>query len=114
MERALAALDGCGLSGAEAMDSVVLVAGHVRGIAEQERAMAGGGGGGVVGPGGRRARCAACRDAGRGVEGARGRLPGAGGGVGIGRGARGQEQALLYGLERILDGLGLLVERRGR
>lgn len=46
MERALAALDGCGLTGAEAMDAVMLLAGHVRGIAEQERAAGRGSGSG--------------------------------------------------------------------
>ncbi|MDQ1006156.1 AcrR family transcriptional regulator [Streptomyces sp. V4I23] len=38
MEQALAALDGTGLTDAERMDAVVLLAGHVRGIAQQARA----------------------------------------------------------------------------
>ncbi|GLX42104.1 TetR family transcriptional regulator [Streptomyces roseochromogenus] len=115
LERALAALEGCGLSGAELMDAVVLVAGHVRGIAEQEWAVS--------------AKAA--------VEGAVGGAAGGGPDVELGavlgevmrlRGADfpalgaalasvardgGQDQALDFGLERILDGIGLLVAARG-
>lgn len=40
MEMALAALDGCRLNGAERMDAVVLITGHVRGIAQQAAATA--------------------------------------------------------------------------
>ncbi|MFJ5635786.1 TetR/AcrR family transcriptional regulator [Streptomyces goshikiensis] len=110
MERALAALDGCGLSGAEAMDSVVLVAGHVRGIAEQERAMAGGGGGaGGEGPDGQLVAMLGEVLRARGDD-----YPALAAALGSVAEQGGQEQALLYGLERILDGLGLLVERRGR
>lgn len=114
MERALAALDGCGLSGAEAIDAVVLLSGHVRGIAEQERAMGGVGGGG--GPAG-----------GGPVEGPDAQLATALGEVMREHGERypaltaalasvaeigGQDQALGFGLDRILDGLGLLMARR--
>jgi AcrR family transcriptional regulator len=38
MERAVAALDGTGLSGAERLDAAVLLTGHVRSISEQARA----------------------------------------------------------------------------
>ncbi|MFD3513822.1 TetR/AcrR family transcriptional regulator C-terminal domain-containing protein [Streptomyces sp. NPDC058657] len=38
LERAVAALDGHGLTGPERMDAAVLLVGHVRGIAEQARA----------------------------------------------------------------------------
>ncbi|MFD7262434.1 TetR/AcrR family transcriptional regulator [Streptomyces sp. NPDC059874] len=130
MERALAALDGCGLSGAEAMDAVVLVAGHVRGIAEQERAVGrpvGGGGDAGVGAG---AEADEGRGAGRGAG--RGGGPDAQLAVMLGEVMRvrgeefpalgavlasaaeqgGYDQALEFGLERILDGLGLLVARR--
>ncbi|MFJ4781472.1 TetR/AcrR family transcriptional regulator [Streptomyces sp. NPDC088762] len=116
MERALAALDGCGLGGAEAMDAVVLVAGHVRGIAEQERAA----GGGVVGT----AAGAAAGAAGAGpdaqlaamlgevmrVHGER--FPALGAALASVAEHGGQDQALEFGLGRILDGLGLLVSRR--
>ncbi|MBT2447995.1 TetR/AcrR family transcriptional regulator [Streptomyces sp. ISL-43] len=123
MERALAALDGCGLTGAEGVDAVVLLSGHVRGIAEQERAMGGGAGSGA----------GASRDAGAGGvmgEGPDAQLVTALGEVMRVHGERypslraalasvaehgGQDQALDFGLERILDGLGLLMaERAGR
>ncbi|MEV7027688.1 TetR/AcrR family transcriptional regulator C-terminal domain-containing protein [Kitasatospora sp. NPDC093558] len=38
LERVVSALDGHGLTGAERMDAAVLLAGHVRGIVEQSRA----------------------------------------------------------------------------
>ncbi|MFG2713495.1 TetR/AcrR family transcriptional regulator [Streptomyces goshikiensis] len=117
MERALAALDGCGLSGAEAMDSVVLVAGHVRGIAEQERAMAGGAGagaGGAGGVGGERPDAQLVVMLGEVLRTHGDDYPALAAALGSVARQGGQDQALLYGLERILDGLGLLVERRGR
>ncbi|MCX5381245.1 TetR/AcrR family transcriptional regulator [Streptomyces sp. NBC_00091] len=102
MERALAALEGCGLSGAEAMDAMVLLAGHVRGIAEQERAMGGAGGpdaelGAVLGEVVRL----------RGEE-----YPALAAALASVAEHGGQDQALRFGLERILDGIGLLVARR--
>ncbi|MER5777636.1 TetR/AcrR family transcriptional regulator [Streptomyces sp. NPDC002039] len=118
MERALVALDGCGLSGAEAMDTVVLVTGHVRGIAEQERSVRGGAGV-TSGPGGGSDSGAA-----GGPDAELGRVLGE---VMREHGERypalraalasvaehgGQDQALEFGLERIFDGVGLLVERR--
>ncbi|MGW6821750.1 TetR/AcrR family transcriptional regulator [Streptomyces sp. NPDC055005] len=123
MERALVALDGCGLSGAEAMDTVVLVTGHVRGIAEQERAAGGGASGpGVTsGPG-----ATSGSDAASGPDAELGKVLGE---VMREHGERypalraalasvaehgGQDQALEFGLERIFDGVGLLVERRTR
>ncbi|MFD9412746.1 TetR/AcrR family transcriptional regulator [Streptomyces sp. NPDC059989] len=104
MERALAALDGCGLSGAEAMDAVVLVAGHVRGIAEQERAAAGSAGAGPD------AQLAAMLGEVMRVHGER--FPALGAALASVAEHGGQDQALEFGLERILDGLGLLVSRR--
>ncbi len=102
LERALAALEGLGLSGAEAMDVVVLVTGHVRGIVEQERASGGAGGvdaelGAVLGQ--------VVRE--RGEE-----YPALAAALGSLAVHGGQEQGLEFGLERILDGVGLLVERR--
>ncbi|MEV6574408.1 TetR/AcrR family transcriptional regulator [Streptomyces sp. NPDC051577] len=117
MERALVALDGCGLSGAEAMDTVVLVSGHVRGIAEQERAAGGGPGGpdGPDGPGGRGGPDAelgkvlgeVMREHGE-------RYPALSAALASVAEHGGQDQALEFGLERIFDGVGLLVERRTR
>ncbi|MFD0038581.1 TetR/AcrR family transcriptional regulator [Streptomyces anulatus] len=102
MEQALTALEGTVLTGAERMDAVVLVSGHVRGIAQQARA---------AGPAGHPeaqlsdtlgelmrahgecypALTAALAEA--AVEG-------------------GRDQALEFGLDRILDGLGLLIAQR--
>ncbi|MEU7067664.1 TetR/AcrR family transcriptional regulator [Streptomyces sp. NPDC046161] len=103
MERALAAMDGCALSGAEAMDAVVLVSGHVRGIAEQERAM----GGGSAGPdaGLAKALDEVMREHGEGY-------PALTAALGSVAAHGGQDQALEFGLERIFDGIGLLVEGR--
>ncbi|MEU2834001.1 TetR/AcrR family transcriptional regulator C-terminal domain-containing protein [Streptomyces lavendulae] len=116
LERALAALEGCGLNGAESMDAVVLVAGHVRGIAEQERAVSAGGAAGAAVAGG-------ATGGGPDVElgavlGEVMRLRGADFpalGAALASVARdgGQDQALDFGLERILDGIGLLVAARG-
>ncbi|MFJ4319747.1 TetR/AcrR family transcriptional regulator [Streptomyces lavendulae] len=124
LERALAALEGCGLNGAESMDAVVLVAGHVRGIAEQERAVSAGGAAGAAVAGGV-AGGAAGGAAGSGPDVELGavlgevmRLRGADFpalGAALASVARdgGQDQALDFGLERILDGIGLLVAARG-
>ncbi|MFG2986947.1 TetR/AcrR family transcriptional regulator [Streptomyces sp. NPDC048258] len=114
MERALAALDGCGLSGAEAMDAVVLLAGHVRGIAEQERAAGAGAGGGVgagAGEGeGPDAQLAVMLGEVMRTHGAE--FPALGAALASAAEHGGRDQALEFGLERILDGLGLLVARR--
>ncbi|WP_327257839.1 TetR/AcrR family transcriptional regulator [Streptomyces sp. NBC_01244] len=105
MERALAALDGCGLTGAEAIDAVVLVSGHVRGIAEQERAMAGGAAG--EGPD---AQLTSVLGEVMRVHGEK--YPALGAALASVAETGGQDQALDFGLERILDGLGLLVAER--
>ncbi|MFF1784193.1 TetR/AcrR family transcriptional regulator [Streptomyces virginiae] len=111
MERALAALDGCGLTGAEAMDAVVLLAGHVRGIAEQERAAGRG-----TGPGGGStaqgpdAQLAAMLGEVMRTHGER--FPALGAALASAAEHGGQDQALEFGLGRILDGLELLVTRR--
>ncbi|MEV7727439.1 TetR/AcrR family transcriptional regulator [Streptomyces sp. NPDC087917] len=112
MERALAALEGCGLSGAEAMDAVVLLTGHVRGIAEQERATAEATGAGTGAGGEPRpdAELGAVLDTVMRMRGAE--FPALGAALASVVAAGGQDQALDFGLERILDGLGLLVERR--
>ncbi|GGS33192.1 TetR family transcriptional regulator [Streptomyces nojiriensis] len=109
MERALAALDGCGLTGAEAMDAVVLLAGHVRGIAEQERAAGAGPGSGAAGEG-PDAQLAAVlgevmREHGE-------RFPALGAALASAAAHGGRDQALEFGLGRILDGLELLMTRR--
>lgn len=104
-ERALAALDGCGLTGAESIDAVVLVSGYVRGIAEQERAMAGGAAG--EGPD---AQLASVLGEVMRVHGEK--YPALGAALASVAQAGGQDQAPDFGLERILDGLGMLVAER--
>ncbi|MGW3327333.1 TetR/AcrR family transcriptional regulator [Streptomyces virginiae] len=111
MERALAALDGCGLTGAEAMDAVVLLAGHVRGIAEQERAAGPGPGSAAGSPGeGADARLAAMLGEVMRAHGER--FPALGAALASAAEHGGQDQALEFGLGRILDGLELLMTRR--
>ncbi|MFE2268705.1 TetR/AcrR family transcriptional regulator [Streptomyces lavendulae] len=115
LERALAALEGCGLSGAESMDAVVLVAGHVRGIAEQERAVSaeaavGGAVGGAAG-GGPDVELGAVLGEVMRLRGAD--FPALGAALASVARDGGQDQALDFGLERILDGIGLLVAARG-
>ncbi|MFI6846479.1 TetR/AcrR family transcriptional regulator C-terminal domain-containing protein [Kitasatospora sp. NBC_00085] len=99
LERVVAALDGNGLTGPERMDAAVLLAGHVRGIAEQARAAGPGGGpesqmlavlGGLV-------------------QEHADRFPA----LAVAMTAQdGHDQALAFGLERILDGLDALITRR--
>ncbi|MCX5199804.1 TetR/AcrR family transcriptional regulator [Streptomyces sp. NBC_00249] len=103
LERAVAALEGCGLGGAEQMDVAALIAGHVRGIAEQERAT----GGGAGGP---EAEFGAVLGEVMRTHGAD--YPALGAALASVAAHGGQDQALDFGLERILDGIGLLVARR--
>ncbi|MFF2787832.1 TetR/AcrR family transcriptional regulator [Streptomyces sp. NPDC058049] len=111
MERALAALDGCGLTGAEAMDAVVLLAGHVRGIAEQERAAGAGAGAGSGAAGeGPDAQLAAMLGEVMHAHGER--FPALGAALASAAEHGGRDQALEFGLGRILDGLELLMTRR--
>ncbi|WKD36794.1 TetR/AcrR family transcriptional regulator [Streptomyces xanthophaeus] len=109
MEQALAALDGCGLTGAEAMDAVVLLAGHVRGIAEQERAAGAGAGSGAAGEG-PDAQLAAMLGEVMRTHGER--FPALGTALASAAEHGGRDQALEFGLGRILDGLELLMTRR--
>ncbi|MGW2250776.1 TetR/AcrR family transcriptional regulator [Kitasatospora sp. NPDC001660] len=99
LERIVSALDGHGLTGAERMDAAVLLAGHVRGIAQQARA--------AGADGSPEARLLAAL------------------GVLVQRHADdypalaaamaepgGRDNALDFGLARILDGLEALIDRR--
>ncbi|QFU94610.1 TetR/AcrR family transcriptional regulator [Amycolatopsis sp. YIM 10] len=100
VERALAALEGTGLTGAERLDAVATLTGHLRAIAEQARNSATPEAdfsrtlGALMAEHGERfpAMAAAVAEAADG----------------------GQDNALAFGLERILDGLAVLIgERRG-
>ncbi|MFJ3927879.1 TetR/AcrR family transcriptional regulator [Streptomyces sp. NPDC090022] len=114
LERALAALEGCGLSGAEAMDAVVLLTGHVRGIAAQGQGqgVAESAGGEAGGAGGPDAQLTAVL--GEVMREHGDRYPALAAALVSAAGGGGQDQALEFGLERILDGLGLLMEQRKR
>ncbi|WP_418960718.1 TetR/AcrR family transcriptional regulator [Streptomyces tritici] len=103
MERALAALDATGLTGAERMDAVVLLAGHVRGIVQQSRAAG-------PEPGGPEAQLGATMGALMRVHGER--YPAVRAALASVAQDGGQDQALEFGLARILDGLGLLIDGR--
>ncbi|MEV0278911.1 TetR/AcrR family transcriptional regulator [Streptomyces sp. NPDC050610] len=102
MERAVSALDGTGLTGAERMDSAVLLTGHVRVIAQHARAAAPTSGveaqlGSVLG--------AVLAEHGE-------RFPALTAALASTRDAGGQDEAWEFGLQRILDGLAVLIGRR--
>jgi AcrR family transcriptional regulator len=99
LERVVAALDGHGLTGAERMDAAVLLAGHVRGIAEQARA---------VGPNGS-PEAELLAALGTVVHRHADRYPALAAAMAE---PDGHDQALDFGLERILDGLAALISRR--
>ncbi|MEU3562437.1 TetR/AcrR family transcriptional regulator [Kitasatospora sp. NPDC006786] len=99
LEGVVTALDGHGLTGPERMDAAVLLTGHVRGIAAQARA----------------AGSAATPEAellaalGTVVREHADRFPAVAAAMAD---PGGRDQALEFGLERILDGLAALIERR--
>ncbi|MFE6051315.1 TetR/AcrR family transcriptional regulator C-terminal domain-containing protein [Kitasatospora sp. NPDC056446] len=101
LERVVAALDGHGLTGPERMDAAVLLAGHVRGIAEQSRA---------AGPSGS-PEAALLALLGAVVRENADRYPAVAAAMAD---PDGRDQALDFGLERILDGLAALIERRAQ
>ncbi|MEU6236818.1 TetR/AcrR family transcriptional regulator C-terminal domain-containing protein [Kitasatospora sp. NPDC047058] len=101
LERVVAALDGTGLTGPERMDAAALLAGHVRGIAEQARA---------AGPDGAPESELLALLGGLVREHAD-RFPALAAAI---TAPDGRDQALDFGLERILDGLEALIARRGR
>ncbi|MDQ0578703.1 TetR/AcrR family transcriptional regulator [Streptomyces rishiriensis] len=104
MERAVSALDGTGLSGAERMDAAVLLVGHVRAITQQARA---------TGPAGNpEAQLGAIL--GDLMEAHGERFPALTAALTSAARSGGQDQAWEFGLQRILDGLAVLVEERAR
>ncbi|MFE2724837.1 TetR/AcrR family transcriptional regulator [Kitasatospora sp. NPDC059327] len=99
LEQVVACLDGTGLTGPERMDTAVLLAGHVRGISEQVRA---------AGPAGRPESEMLAVLGGLVQEHAE-RFPA----LAVAMTERdGRDQAMEFGLERILDGLAALIARR--
>ncbi|GAA2689744.1 TetR/AcrR family transcriptional regulator [Streptomyces lunalinharesii] len=101
LERVVAALDGHGLTGSERMDAAVLLAGHVRGIAEQARA--------TRPDGSPEAELLAVLTP--LVHQHADRFPALATALAS---QDGRDQALDFGLERILDGLEALITRRTR
>lgn len=102
MERALSALDGTGLSGGERMDAVVLLTSHVRGIAQQSRAA------GRTGDPEKQLATVL----GRLLDAHGERYPALGAALAAAAAPGEQDQALEFGLQRVLDGLEALVARR--
>ncbi|MFF2847936.1 TetR/AcrR family transcriptional regulator [Streptomyces sp. NPDC058001] len=103
-DRALSALDGTGLTGAERMDTVVLLAGHVRGITQQARA---------AGPAGQpEAQLNAVLGDLMRTHGER--FPALLAALTSTARSGGQDQAWEFGLQRILDGLAVLIDQRAR
>ncbi|MEV7186054.1 TetR/AcrR family transcriptional regulator C-terminal domain-containing protein [Kitasatospora sp. NPDC093102] len=99
LEQVVAALDGHGLTGPERMDAAVLLTGHVRGIAAQSRA---------AGPAGN-PEAELLAALGTVVQEHADRFPAVAAAMSD---PGGRDQALEFGLERILDGLAALIERR--
>ncbi|SDS10325.1 TetR/AcrR family transcriptional regulator [Actinopolymorpha singaporensis] len=104
MERAVSALEGIGLRGGEQLDAVVVLVGHVRNLAHQTRG----------GPDANRTerRISALmselmREHGSEYPAVQAALTAAAEGGG-------QDQALDFGLDRILDGIAALVDRRAK
>ncbi|MFV5993429.1 TetR/AcrR family transcriptional regulator [Streptomyces sp. NPDC056231] len=105
-ERALSALDGTGLTGAERMDAVVLLTSHVRGITLHSRAAA---------PSGApEAQLLAALGTVLRDHGADYPHLAAAAASSVRSGTQGQDQALEFGLDRILDGLEVLIAERAR
>ncbi|MFG2991794.1 TetR/AcrR family transcriptional regulator [Streptomyces sp. NPDC048257] len=104
MERAVSALDGTGLSGAERMDAAVLLVGHVRGITQQARA---------TGPAGSpEAQLGAILGDLMQAHGER--FPALTSALTSAAQSHGQDQAWEFGLQCILDGLAVLIDERAR
>ncbi|RKE23285.1 TetR/AcrR family transcriptional regulator [Streptomyces sp. TLI_171] len=99
LERVVAALDGLGLTGAERMDAAVLLVGHVRSIAAQERQSRDGSPEAEL----LRALGGLIREHGEHYPALAAALDEPGGG---------RDDAFDFGIERILDGLAALIDRR--
>ncbi|MFD7918282.1 TetR/AcrR family transcriptional regulator C-terminal domain-containing protein [Streptomyces sp. NPDC059740] len=102
IEGALRALDGSGLSGAEQMDAVTLLSGHIRDIARHARASGPSGS-----PEGQILGCLT-----EVLHDHPDRYPALAAALASPAGPQDRDQALEFGLERILDGLAALIARR--
>ncbi|MFF7129212.1 TetR/AcrR family transcriptional regulator C-terminal domain-containing protein [Streptomyces sp. NPDC008240] len=104
LEHAISALDGTGLSGAERMDAAVLLVSHVRGITQQMRA---------AGPAGNpEAQLGAVLADLMQAHGER--FPSLAAALASVAESDGHDQAWEFGLQRILDGLAALIDKRAR
>lgn len=104
LECAVAALAGRGLDGAETMDVAVLLTGHVRSLAQQVTAMPA-----AADP--ERAMGSALHLV---LAGREDRFPAVTAALASARAGAGRDQALDFGLARILDGVGALIDARER
>ncbi|MGW4718610.1 TetR/AcrR family transcriptional regulator [Nocardia sp. NPDC004260] len=102
MESALGALAGTGLTAAERLDTIVLLTGHARSLAQQVR----------VADADEFEKQIAAQFA-EMVAAAAERYPAAAAAFAEGGAVAGGDGALKFGIERILDGLAVLIERRG-
>jgi AcrR family transcriptional regulator len=104
LERAVSSLDGTKLNGAERMDAAVLLVGHIRGISQQARA---------TGPAGNpEAQLGAILGDLMQAHGER--FPALTAALTSTAQSHGQDQAWEFGLQRILDGLAVLIDERSR
>ncbi|MGW8395860.1 TetR/AcrR family transcriptional regulator [Streptomyces lydicus] len=102
MEQALAALEGTGFSGAERLDAVLLLTGHVRGIAQQARAT-----GQTDKP-----EAQLLATLGELMQAHGEHYPALTAALASATQHGGQDQGFEFGLQRILDGLGLFIAQR--
>ena len=103
MESALTTLAGSGLTGAEGLDTIALLAGHVRGLALQAAAA---GDGNMEAALGRQVSQALAAQAGR--------YPRTAAAFAESGPPGDRDNALVFGIDRILDGLGVLIATRTR
>ncbi|MEV0566573.1 TetR/AcrR family transcriptional regulator C-terminal domain-containing protein [Dactylosporangium sp. NPDC050588] len=104
LERAVAALTGTGLHGGEMLDVAATLSGHVRNLAQQMSA--------ASAPDGLESELGGPMQA--VLAGREDRFPAVTAALASIRTAGGQDQALDFGLARILDGVGMLIDSRGR
>jgi AcrR family transcriptional regulator len=102
MEYAVTALAGSGLDGGEMLDVAVLLTGHVRNLAQQVTALSS-----AANP--ERAMSSSMHLV---LAGREDRFPAVTAAMASARAVQGQDQALDFGLARILDGVGTLVDAR--
>ncbi|UNO41949.1 TetR/AcrR family transcriptional regulator C-terminal domain-containing protein [Streptomyces sp. MST-110588] len=105
-ERALAALADTGLNGGERLDAVLIVSGHIRTLTQVSASM---GVGSTRAQGAEEVMSAALNEL---LVGRSDRYPALAAAVASAETGTSRDQALQFGLERILDGLEVFIERR--